>query len=143
MDMLDGRALSAKSLISVTGVMSANLLLHAGDVTREGLSRMQTVVDIARENFDKPDSPPIYFARQLREGEESKQATRELREELLVVKADKNLQNKKLKAAKQKLKVVKRRQLTHTNRRQAVFDSRIWKILTFLYRIRKKIWFAR
>jgi len=119
-------------------------------VTREGLSRMQAVVDIARENFDKPDSPPIYFARQLREGEESKQANRELREELRVVKADKNLQNKKLKAAKQKhkaakhkLKVVKRRQLTHTNRRQAVFDSRIWKILNFLYRIRKKIWFAR
>jgi len=150
MAMLDGRALSARSLISVTGVMSANLLLHAGDVTREGLSRMQAVVDIARENFDKPDSPPIYFARQLREGEESKQANRELREELRVVKADKNLQNKKLKAAKQKhkaakqkLKVVKRRQLTHTNRRQAVFDSRIWRILTFLHRIRKKIWFAR
>ena len=94
------------------------------------------MVDIARKNFDKPDSPPIYFARRLREGEEWKQANRELSEELLVVKADKKLLSKKLK-------VVKRRRIDQAERLQRMFDSRIWKILKFLHRIRKKLRFAR
>jgi hypothetical protein len=157
MDMLDGRALPPRSLISVTGVMTANLLLHAGDVTREGLSKMQAVVDIARENFDKPDSPPVYFARRLREEEEWEQCVRELREKLSVAMADKKLLSEKLKVAKEKHRVAKeklkvakekhkvdkRRRIDQVERLQAVFDSRGWKILMFLHRIRKKLWPTR
>jgi len=56
-----------RSVISIMGVVSVNLLLHAQDVSRDGASRMQAIVEVAKKNFEKPDSVPVYFAHSLRE----------------------------------------------------------------------------
>ncbi len=41
-------------MLSIFGLLSANLLLHAGDVTADSVKRMQGVLSVVEKNSENP-----------------------------------------------------------------------------------------
>jgi hypothetical protein len=97
---------------------------------------MQAVLEVAKKNFESPDSVPVYFAHELpRSIEDAKRVLQEhnnLREQTTTLqKQNKNLQvwattlKRKLRKERKTLRVMQ--------------NTRAWRILTMAVRLRKKL----
>jgi len=133
------------------GVVSANLLLHAQDVSRDGASRTQAIVEVAKKNFERPDSVPVYFAHKLlrsseeRSNEERSSEERSSEDAVSLRERTETLekQNKDLrirvKTLKKQNKDLRIRATTQKKRLRAMQNTRAWWTLSMAARLKKKL----
>ena len=129
------------SVISIMGVVSANLLLHAQDVSRDGASRTQAIVEVAKKNFERPDSVPVYFAHKLLRSSEERSSEdavslRERTETLEKQNKDLRIRVKTLKKQNKDLRI---RATTQKKRLRAMQNTRAWWTLSMAARLKKKL----
>jgi len=125
-----------RSVISIMGVVSANLLLHAQDVSRDGASRTQAIVEVAKKNFERPDSVPVYFAHKLLRSSEDAVSLRERTETLEKQNKDLRIRVKTLKKQNKDLRI---RATTQKKRLRAMQNTRAWWTLSMAARLKKKL----
>ena len=135
-----------RSVISIMGVVSANLLLHAQDVSRDGASRTQAIVEVAKKNFERPDSVPVYFAHKLlRSSEERSSEERSSEDAVSLRERTETLekQNKDLrirvKTLEKQNKDLRIRATTQKKRLRAMQNTRAWWTLSMAARLKKKL----
>lgn len=133
---------SRRAMLSIFGLLSSNLLLHAGDVSAEGVSRMQGVLSVVEKNSENPARYSEYFAPKESEHEEEPSAGLS-RQELERKLRNNQRQVRKLKARsaeeKQRAQRMERQKQRLGRQLQAMQNSRAWKALSVLRRLKARI----
>jgi hypothetical protein len=129
------REFPGPSVLSIMGVVSANLLLHAQDVSRDGASRTQAIVEVAKKNFERPDSVPVYFAHKLLRSSEERSSEERSSEDAVSLRKRKETLERQNKDLRIRVKTLEKQ----NKGLRAMQNTRAWWTLSMAARLKKKL----